>query len=276
MQKIDIAVYARLASCLNSTMSKNSDFQTANPKVVGTNLIILSEMLKDFIRTETELGESVPKRLVELQNSIDAYLDKWKSSFPKDKFETPLHFMEYKILEDSAMNASSILYSSFPIKPIYFVTAKAGYNIDDLLDNGIIFIDKDVRAFLPKNAIDDVNQGIRCLAFELWTASAFHLARAVETALLLYHKTLVKNAPSQRNWGTYIRELRTALGDKKTLDSVDSFREHHRNPITHPEISLDERKALSLFPMAIHVINVLIAQIDANSPNPKGLIKKIF
>jgi hypothetical protein len=94
-----------------------------------------------------------------------------------------------------------------------------------------------------------------CLAFNLLSASGFHVARAVEACLESYYQ-LFSGKPGEtlNGWKDYIIALQkiaaktpTPCPSKKTLAELDQMREDYRNPIVHPRVVLSEGDARMLF-----------------------------
>jgi len=87
-------------------------------------------------------------------------------------------------------------------------------------------------------AIPDVKEGARCLAYGLPTAAGFHVFRAVESVLRKYHAHVTEGKAPQnmRNMGVYIKSLETSgKGDPKVIAALKQMKDLHRNPVSHPE-----------------------------------------
>jgi hypothetical protein len=87
--------------------------------------------------------------------------------------------------------------------------------------------------------------------------------RATETMIHKYYVTVTGATPKRkdRNWGAYVRNLNThkkndpySKVDPKLVSLIDQVREHHRNPVMHPEDVLTPDEAQSLFSMCQAVI----------------------
>lgn len=135
------------------------------------------------------------------------------------------------------------------IADTYVVTPKRGYDTVSLIQSGEILFPADLPAKVPE-AILDVREATRCIAFELPTAAAFHLFRAVEAVLYRYYDTVTngKPRPKSRNMGDFINALETIdAGEKRVRSALRDLKDLHRNPLVHPEHSLstiDEAVAL--------------------------------
>lgn len=107
----------------------------------------------------------------------------------------------------------------------------------------------------------------RCLAFDLPTASGFHIARAVESVLLGYLEELCPDAvtalnPSQRNLGSYIELAKGNNGEEKICAVLDQFRKLDRNPLIHPDAVLTMGQALVLFGTSQSIILSLATEMQ--------------
>jgi hypothetical protein len=137
----------------------------------------------------------------------------------------------------------------------YFVPSRGIYSIAALID----FADKsfplDISGYIPEKAKTDWRAAGRCLAFSLFSASGFHVARAVEGTMESYYQLFSgKPGKTLRSWDDYHKELDkikaanpTPCPEEKTLIEFDQMRRDYRNPIVHPRVSLSESDARILF-----------------------------
>jgi hypothetical protein len=104
-----------------------------------------------------------------------------------------------------------------------------------ILDGTRIFSDA-CRAEFTDDEKYDINQGAKCLAFEVPTAAAFHLMRATESVIQRYYGEVVGKLPPKksRNWGAYIANLRRCGAEPKIISALEDMKELYRNPIIHP------------------------------------------
>jgi hypothetical protein len=122
------------------------------------------------------------------------------------------------------------------------------------------FIGDAVRAALPEAAKNEIRQWGQCLAFELPTASGFHIMRATEIVILDF-LTRVTTGPvkvSPRTWGAYIKALEKAGASEAITSSLHQIRKLHRNPLMHPDDTLDMSKADALFGLAKAAIIAMV------------------
>lgn len=124
---------------------------------------------------------------------------------------------------------------------LYLVSPKAGFNTDALIESGFEIFSADLGTKVP-DAILDIMQATRCIAFELPTAAGFHLHRAHESVLKAYWDSVTGGAerPKDNSMGVYLRELDKLKKGKESVRShLRSIKDFHRNPLMHPEQSLE-------------------------------------
>lgn len=137
----------------------------------------------------------------------------------------------------------------------YLVTPTGIYSIPDLVDNADDVIPSGLKEKLPDIARQEIQQSGKCLAFGVATASGFHVLRATEAVMHDYYtKVCNQNQQCQplSSWGAYISKFRQSSdSDTKRIGEVlQQVKDHDRNLIMHPEISLTEGEAHTLFEVA--------------------------
>jgi len=167
---------------------------------------------------------------------------------------------------DRLKEFETILANEMPGIPTYYVRAKGIYSTDELISNSMQHIPDELQKFLPVKAQTDVNESGRCLAFEVATASAFHMWRAVESVMDAYYRSLTgKNfieVEINRNWGSYIQALKDAKAEDKITGFLDHIRKEYRNPVSHPEETLELDEAFNLFGTGLSAIGQMLGAIE--------------
>ncbi|OXE37173.1 MAG: hypothetical protein CGW95_03235 [Phenylobacterium zucineum] len=133
------------------------------------------------------------------------------------------------------------LAAEFGQLPTYLVAKKGGYDTSDLIENGRVLFQPDLPAKVPE-AIKDIEQATRCIAFEVPTAAGFHLHRANEAVLRRYFEAVAGDVPppALATMGTYLATMRDKrLGDERVRSALSDLKDLHRNPLAHPGESLD-------------------------------------
>jgi len=140
----------------------------------------------------------------------------------------------------------------------YIVPKHGIYSTPALVDHADETFPSDVASFIPDKAKADFKAAGRCLAFNLLTASGYHVGRAVEGMLESYYQFFCQKGPeiTLNGWAAYISELDKVLQTKaypedqlseKTLKELDQMREDYRNPLAHPRVVLNESEARMVF-----------------------------
>jgi hypothetical protein len=159
------------------------------------------------------------------------------------------------------------------------VSSKGIYSTDDLISHADEHIPESLRGLLPAQAKKDVNEGGKCLAYEVPTASAFHMFRAIESVMDAYYKALsgtsFANDGVSRNWGAYIKALQGKEADHKITVFLDHIREEYRNPVAHPTVTVDAEEAFSLFGVAGSVISQMLRAIKERPAVPVNALSHL-
>lgn len=130
----------------------------------------------------------------------------------------------------------------------YFVTQKRGYDTLSLIAHADILFPDELHVKVPE-AIYDIQEAGRSLAFERFTAAGFHVFRAVESVVRRYwaYKSGGSSAPKVRSLGVYIAAMeKNNIGNSKVVAALRQLNTLHRNPLAHPEVvlTLDETTAI--------------------------------
>ena len=155
----------------------------------------------------------------------------------------------------------TVLEAECPTLEIYSVSQKGAYSMSQLIEQAEVLIPESTRQRLDPEAIRDIQQAGRCLAFKLPTAAGFHLFRAVESVMrVLYDRVRGKLEKRKKpsNWGGYVDALKEAQMPSRITDLLDSIRQNYRNPITHPDATLSNDDAIVLVPLGVMAIQKMV------------------
>lgn len=184
--------------------------------------------------------------------------------------DVTLDWFEAYQLQDCIKTFESILQAELALIPLYVVMPKAGYDIATLIENGAACFPHELEVKVPE-AIGDLREGTRCIAFELNTAAGFHLHRANEAVLRRYWDVVSggKVRPPRGNMGDYLNEMKQCnFGDENVRAALDHLIKFHRNPLIHPEQNIesaDDAIALmnSIHTAIVQMLKVIPADLDA-------------
>jgi hypothetical protein len=94
-----------------------------------------------------------------------------------------------KEMKDSLSRFEAVLAAEMGTTALYLISAKEGWNTLSIIDQGDRLFAETVASKVPE-CLGDLKSATKCLAFELFTASGFHLHRANESVLRSYFDSL--------------------------------------------------------------------------------------
>lgn len=213
------------------------------------------------IRLLTEPGCKLLEALEEIDQeggfmSVEESRNK-KLSFPTfNKFSSALNGFE------------TIFQAEFKNGNMFLVTRKGGFETRALIENGFLLFPSSLPLKVP-GALQDIKQGTKCLAFEVYTAAGFHLHRAHESVIKHYYSQLAGRgfADNERNMGQYIKKLKEVGAPQHILSCLRDLKDMHRNPLMHPDQSIESDDDAIALLNAIHTsINGMLKEIpDADT-----------
>lgn len=223
--------------------------------IIAAILSQANEVLAFLIANKSVQLASCRKAAYELTQLIN---DATALVFEDKESDTALN----TVLIDISLKAQqfeTILAHELPKLETFFVPQKGTHSTSDLLEHAVNNLSAKVRVRLTPEAVNDINAAGRCLAFDMPTASGFHILRAVESLIRAYHFKLTGSALAvkSRNWGTYIKSLNSHGADKKVTGYLEHIKDFYRNPIVHPEVTLTPDEAFSLFGASLSAITML-------------------
>lgn len=169
---------------------------------------------------------------------------------------------------------------------IYRVPPRGIFDTGKLVDAADQAFPADIAMVIPAKTKEDWRAAGRCLAFNLLSASGFHVARAVEGTIESYYQAAYGLSPGDKkatlnSWGDYLKALeaaRTAAPPKaalvpseKVISEIQQMKDDYRNPIAHPRIVLSEADARMLFANGESLIIAMAQEMKAVMPPPSGL-----
>lgn len=166
---------------------------------------------------------------------------------------------------DAVTAFDTVFRNDSPSMNIFSAEQKGIYRMEDLIDHADEHLPESVRKSLPAQAKMDIVAAGRCLAFNIPTATAFHMWRALEVVFGAYYvsrtnKTF-KEANVPRNWGKYIEALVHAGADRKITENLDHIRAEYRNPVMHPNVNVSAEEAFTLFGIGFSAITQVMQAI---------------
>lgn len=149
------------------------------------------------------------------------------------------------------------------MSPAFLVTQKGSHDILSLLDAPETLFPSELKSKVPE-AMFDVYEAGKALAYDLPTSCGFHVFRATESVLRRYYSTVTGNSPRPkvRSIVIYVNTMRQKnSGDERILSALEQMEKLHRNPLIHPEAALSLDEALTIVGMARSVISAMLISL---------------
>lgn len=201
-----------------------------------------------------------------IPEDFDDVMSTWEE---KTGTDGTLTVVAYRVSEikSAAKEFETAIRTECELMDTYFVSKKGAYSTKDLIEHAYHQIPEPARSELPDQAKTDFEQAGKCMAFDVTTASAFHLLRGTEAVIREYYNLIVpgnKQASTKmRNWGVYIKLMRDHGGNVAALSILDHMRDVYRNPVTHPEENYTDEKVQVLFGLCVSAVTLLMQAIRA-------------
>ncbi|WNJ88475.1 hypothetical protein [Bosea sp. 685] len=206
----------------------------------------------------------------QLVNRTGGIADAFK--FP-DTNSPPIHGYALDYMRVLISTFETVFQEEMREAATYFVPRRGIYHTPALVDAADETFPADLVYVIPEKARIDWRSAGRCLAFNLLSASGFHVARAVEATLESYYQ-LFSGKPGKTlvSWNDYIKELdaitkaqTSPAPSDKTIAELKQMKDDYRNPIMHPRVVLSEGDARMLFANGESLIIAMAQEIEAAS-----------
>lgn len=240
-----------------------------------TQIYTAMRALHEIMR-ETLLNDKISTReALDLFNELAAANN---AEPPIETFDAP----RVERIQTALTRFENVLSSDLSRLDLFIVLTKNGFNTRTLIYAG----EKCFPSLLIKKVPEclfDVRDAMKCIALSLPTAAGFHLHRANESVLHRYWDKVTDGAPRPTmgngrpaSMGKYLEKLEELkAGDEKVRAAMKSLKDLHRNPLSHPELSLETvEEAIALHGAVNSVIVEMLKVIPDNSPaemSPSGL-----
>lgn len=162
-------------------------------------------------------------------------------------------------LHDAVKAFNTLLRKELDEAPIFCILTQGNLSTIKLLEGASQGYSALVKPILSKRCREEIDESGMCLALLRPTASALHLMRAIELVVKDYVLAATGSLPppNRCNWGEYISVLKTSGASKQITDLLQIVKDNYRNPLMHPEDTLDVDEAISLFGLGQSVIEAL-------------------
>ena len=212
------------------------------------NEFLTSSVFSSEIRSCRQLGQALLQTLNEFND--------------KD-LEKNIQAHEAWIIKNSHEKFKIAFLAELGIVPSYFVTRKGSFDTLSILDTPLCLYPIEIVTKVPE-AVYDVIEAGKALAFDLPTACGFHVFRVTESVLRRYYMEVTKAtvAPKVRNIAVYINSMRqNKCGDEKILSALKQMSDLHRNPLIHPDSALSTEEAIATLGMSRSVVASMLSAL---------------
>ncbi len=183
----------------------------------------------------------------------------------------------YAAIHDKLLKIDSILDAELNIKVGYTLDEKR-YSNEILTEEIYKLFGKDVFNRLPSIAQYDFKECGLCLAFDRYTAAAFHALRGTEDVLKFYYSQLIHIVPNPEDtWWTFTDAIENAVKSEKLkppppeqlMTNLNILRKHYRNRTQHPDLMFSLDDVQDIISICTKTINDII-----NDLLKRGLLAK--
>ena len=171
--------------------------------------------------------------------------------------------VEVQELRAACMSFDTALSIQLDHIDTYRVMPKGVFDTRLLIENPGLCFEQTWDKLFPLAKTDWISAS-KCLAFDLPTACGFHAIRALEAQSVEFLKLMLQRLRAQEGLRALCPNfLRGNEVKKESTDLIDYLRSNHRNPLMHPEDTLDVPEALAIFDLTKSAIIYLIKEAQA-------------
>lgn len=211
----------------------------------------LSYILADKLLPLSAIKKSAEELLVLIRATL-SQVEKMRGEFPDNATNVSIH---------NAINTFQFALSEeLRQLPVYVVARKGNLSRDRLIEGASEGYSQKARDLADSFIKREINESGRCIAFGLFTACGFHILRAVEICIKGYILAVNGELPKSRNWGKYIEALEKAEATNNLIDLIKILKTK-RNPLMHPQDTLDAEDAMDLFSTCQAIIQFLAKEV---------------
>jgi hypothetical protein len=195
--------------------------------------------------------------------------------------ERKLQWFEAQGIIEALNHFEIALQSDFATRDTFIVSPKATHSTTLLSENGENAVSISARKLVPSIA-KDLHDAGRCIAFELPTAGAFHLFRAVEAMVKAYGEFLLKRsfteAEIKNGLGGYANSIkqRNLLVDKRIPSAIEQIASLHRNPTMHPEMHISNTEIIATLGIVVSVIETIAIDWNRREVTPEVPLSEVL
>lgn len=255
MVRLDLSYFYRLGASFDEIkhMSAGTDFNSVWLKLYDLKDLIVRLITDDVIGSSLRGAVAPGRALIEYADTVMA----------RQNEDAIFSVLDRNVLAGHINRFEIVFVNEIAVAAAYFVVDKKPYSTMSLVAEGEALFPIDLPRKAPE-AVIDLREAGKCLAFELPTAVAFHIHRAIEAILRRYWECVTGNRPKPkpRNVGIYLTALKKlGCGDEKVIAALEQLKDLHRNVVIHPEENLSSEDAIALVGMANSVAAAMLKQL---------------
>lgn len=241
----------------------------------GISNSILHKRLKEYFDFVNDLNLSVTRGGIELYDLDTIYETTKKLS---EDIKTKGDSIDEKLLEKlttALAKIDHILDAELWIK-LGFILDEKRYSNEILTSKVDKLFAENVYGKLPEIAQEDFKEAGFCLAFDRYTAVAFHALRGTEEVLKFYYTKLLNKPPNKNaTWGTYLVAINRKISSKsispapspELMTNLDNLRQYHRNKTQHPVRTYTCDQSQDLIGSCTKAINEIFYDLEKRGLN---------
>ena len=192
--------------------------------------------------------------------------------FTADRLQNPNTIIpkeELDMFNFAIYNFQAVLGTELPRANFFYITPKRAYDMTMLINKGESVLAPEIIDLLGESkeeAIRDIREATKAMAFDLSTAVGFHIYRAVEAIIVKDYfpvlEIMAEEWEKNPNLGNYIKLLIAKHVDNKVTIILNHLKDHYRNPIFHPEEFWDSKTAETALGLAVSAIIIMVKDIN--------------
>ncbi len=259
MEKLNLPLLYQLGHELHSLVTASAnDTKTIDfmKKCLRLDTTLLTLFLHfPSLKVSKPVSERLRSRMTKWQDDVMAQQEKSITlQEPVANASYALSWLADSIVQEAA-DLQAVLLAELQSLTAYQVITTGIYSASELVESADDAFPYGLKEKLSDKAIQEIRQSGRCLAFGVGTASGFHILRATEAVMHQYYAKVCNQgnecAPLD-NWGAYITYFRKSddADTKRIVEMLQQVKDHDRNLIMHPDISLSKDEAHTLFEVA--------------------------
>jgi hypothetical protein len=202
----------------------------------------------------------------ESAKSMGEFMDQELIKLSTDPWDEKLEHAKIEGFKDQIEHFEIVLHDELAKLPAFICEDEllGNLSVDKLLKGAQHGYSTFAQSVLSDGCKAEIDEAGKCLAYERSTASGFHILRSVEMSVKQYLQLVPGFAMpplNRQNWGEYIKLLKDNGASPEVTDTLQSIKVNHRNPLMHPEDTLDLPEAVRLMSICQSMSEMLVVDL---------------